>query len=51
MEVAHAIDPRYRVLILVGAFGGLRIGELAGLIVGDFDPLRRQLHTRRTART
>lgn len=49
MEIAEAIDPRYRVLVLVGAFGGLRIGELAGLMVGDFDPLRRHVHVRRTA--
>jgi integrase len=34
VEVAHladAIDQRYRALVLVGAYGGLRIGELAGL--------------------
>ena len=49
MELAETIDPRYRVLILVGAFGSLRIGELAGLAVGDFDPLRRQIESRRTA--
>ncbi|MBA3360348.1 MAG: tyrosine-type recombinase/integrase [Acidimicrobiia bacterium] len=49
MRLVDAIDPRYRVLILVGAFGGLRIGELAGLLVGDFDPLRRHIHIRRTA--
>jgi integrase len=49
MKLAESIDPRYRALVLVGAFGGLRIGELAGLVVGDFDPLRRQIHIRRTA--
>ena len=48
IKLAEAIDPRYRALVLVGAFGGLRIGELAGLMVGDFDPLRRQIHIRRT---
>jgi integrase len=34
MEVgalAEAISPRYRALVLVAAYGGLRIGELAGL--------------------
>jgi len=34
VEIAHladAIDPRYRARVLVGAYGGLRIGELAGL--------------------
>jgi integrase len=30
-RLADAIDPRYRALVLVGAYGGLRIGELAGL--------------------
>ena len=49
MDLAEAIDPRYRVLVLVGAFGGLRIGELAGLTVNDFDPLRRHIQIRRTA--
>ena len=39
---------RTRALVLTGAFAGLRIGELAGLQVGDFDPLRRQLRVRRT---
>jgi integrase len=48
-RLADAIDPRYRTLVLVGAFGGLRIGELAGLQVGDFDPLRSLIRIRRTA--
>jgi integrase len=29
--VAEAIRPQYRALVFVGAYGGLRIGELAGL--------------------
>ena len=49
MALADAIDPRYRALVLVGAFGGLRIGELAGLQLGDLDPLRSQIRVRRTA--
>jgi integrase len=48
MQLADSIDPRYRALVLVGAFGGLRLGELAGLKVGDFDPLRRQVRVRRS---
>lgn len=48
MQLADAIDPRYRALVLVGAFGGLRIGELAGLQLGDFDPLRNLIRVRRT---
>jgi integrase len=49
MQLAEAMDPRYRALVLVGAFGGLRIGELAGLQLGDFDPLRNLIRVRRTA--
>jgi integrase len=30
-RLADAIRPSYRALVLVGAYGGLRIGELAGL--------------------
>jgi hypothetical protein len=30
-RLADAIRPRYRALVLVGAYGGLHIGELAGL--------------------
>ena len=48
MQLADAIDARYRALVLVGAFGGLRIGELAGLQLGDFDPLRNLIRIRRT---
>jgi integrase len=48
MRLADSIDNRYRALVLTGAFAGLRIGELAGLQVGDFDPLRRQLRVRCT---
>ena len=47
MQLADAIDPRYRAL--VGAFGGLRIGELAGLQIGDFDRVRNLIRVRRTA--
>jgi integrase len=38
--LADAIVPRYRVLVLVGAYGGLRIGELAGLRRSRVDLLR-----------
>jgi len=30
-ELADAIDPRYRALVLLGAYSGLRIGEMSGL--------------------
>lgn len=49
MQLADAIDPRYRALVLVGAFGGLRIGELAGLQIGDVDHVRNLIRVRRTA--
>jgi len=48
VRLAGAIDPRYRALVLVGAFGGLRIGELAGLQVRDFDPHQNLIRIRRT---
>jgi integrase len=35
--LAEAIDPRYRTLIHLLAYGGVRIGEAAALPVGDFD--------------
>jgi Phage integrase, N-terminal SAM-like domain len=38
--LAEAIHQRYRALVLVGAYGGLRIGELAGLRRGRVDLLR-----------
>jgi integrase len=38
--LADAIRPRYRALVLVGAYGGLRIGELAGLRHSRVDLLR-----------
>jgi integrase len=31
VDLAEAIHARYRALVFVGAYGGLRIGELAGL--------------------
>jgi integrase len=40
VHVADVIHPRYRALVFVGAYGGLRIGELAGLRRGRVDLLR-----------
>jgi integrase len=40
VTLADAIAPRYRPLVLVGAYGGLRIGELAGLRRNRVDLLR-----------
>ncbi len=41
--LADAIDPRYRALVLVGAYCGLRFGELAGLKRDRVDLLHRRL--------
>lgn len=38
-----AIRPRYRALVLAGAYTGLRPGELAALRADRLDPLHRQL--------
>ena len=41
--LADAIDPRYRALVLVGCYCGLRWGELAGLRRSKVDLLRRTI--------
>src|SRR5439155_8517308 len=41
--LAAVIAPRYRALVLVGGYGGLRIGELAGLRRSRVDVLRSRL--------
>ncbi len=42
-RLAAVIAPRYRALVLVGGYGGLRIGELAGLRRARVDVLRARL--------
>ena len=37
--LAASIAPPYRTLVLVGAYGGLRIGELLGLRIGRVDTM------------
>jgi integrase len=39
-RLADTIRPSYRALVLLGAYGGLRMGELAGLRRGRVDLLR-----------
>ena len=39
-RLADTIGPRYRALVLLGVYGGLRMGELAGLRRGRVDLLR-----------
>jgi integrase len=41
--LADAIPPRFRALVLVAAYTGLRWGELAGLRVKRVDLLHRQI--------
>lgn len=38
---------QYRLTVLIGCYLGLRWGEITGLQVRDFDPLRKRLHVRR----
>lgn len=38
--LAEAIEPRFRALVLLAAYGGLRFGELAGLRRSKLDPVR-----------
>jgi integrase len=47
--IAEEIPERYRALVYLLAYGGLRIGEAAALRVGDLDLLRRRVHVRATS--
>lgn len=49
LALAEAIGPEWRAVVLLGGFGGLRFGEIAGLQVRDLDLLRRRVTIRRTA--
>ena len=42
-RIAEAMDPRYRAVVLLAAYGGLRAGELFGLRAKRVDVLRRQV--------
>jgi integrase len=41
MQLAEAMAERYRTMVLVGGYCGLRFGETAGLQMEHFDELRR----------
>lgn len=45
--ILDAADDRFPVLFALGAFAGLRLGEAAGVQVGDIDFLHRSLRVRR----
>lgn len=45
LELAEVIDPRYRALVLLAGFGGLRTGESLGLRRCDVDALETHLST------
>ena len=47
-RLADAIDRRYRGLVLLGAYGGLRLGEMLGLRWSQVDLLRRRVHIAET---
>ena len=49
-RLAEAMDPRYRAVVLLAAYGGLRAGELFGLRAKRVDVLRRQGHRRNPRR-
>jgi integrase len=42
-RLAEAMDPRYRAVVLLAAYGGLRASELFGLRAKRVDVLRRQV--------
>ncbi|MBW3649329.1 MAG: site-specific integrase [Actinobacteria bacterium] len=43
VAIATSIDPRYRGIVLLAAFCGLRLGELQGLTRADVDLARRRI--------
>ena len=42
-RLADTIDARYRAFVLLGGYGGLRLGEMLGLRWGNVDLLRRHI--------
>lgn len=46
--LADAMEPRYRSFVLLGGFGGLRLGEMLGMRWGRVDLLRRRIHVAET---
>jgi integrase len=48
LTLADSMDARYRAFVLLGGFGGLRLGEMLGLRWGRVDLLRRRVHVAET---
>jgi integrase len=48
-EALHRAPERFAAFVAVCAFGGLRLGEAAGLRVSDINFMRREVHVRRQA--
>lgn len=48
VSLADRIDPRYRALVYLGAYGGLRVGEMFGLRTARFDSLRARVEVAET---
>lgn len=49
LDAADAIQPRYRLVVLLAAFASLRFAEMVGLQRGDFDLAKGVVHVRRQA--
>lgn len=49
--LAEAIDPRYRPAVLLGAYAGLRAGEIGGLRIQDVDFARARIQVEQQVRT
>jgi integrase len=47
-RLAHRMDERYRAFVLLGGYGGLRLGEILGLRWASVDLLRRQISVTET---
>ena len=47
-QLAEAIRPKFKALVLAGAYTGARFGELAALDLDHYQPLRRTIHIERT---
>jgi len=48
--LADAIDPAYRLLVLVTAYTGMRAGEVRALRRRDYNELKKQLHVQRAVK-